>query len=95
MATSGDVCLPINLDVFVLNAAVCESGATRIAPITQPNYVSLRLDNSQIKVSTLADNFTPLNSIARCIAADRSPWNPAGRLEPAHIYHAKRGICGH
>ncbi len=44
-----NVCLPINLDAFVLNEAVCDKGLTRIAPITQPNYVSLRLDNSQIQ----------------------------------------------
>ncbi len=43
------VCLPINLDAFVLNEAVCDKGLVKIAPITQPNYVSLRLDNSQIQ----------------------------------------------
>ncbi|KAH8882535.1 hypothetical protein GQ53DRAFT_753584 [Thozetella sp. PMI_491] len=51
MATTApeDVCLATNLDAFVLNEAVCESGLSRIAPITQPNYVSLRLNNSVIQ----------------------------------------------
>lgn len=49
MAAPEHVCLPINLDAFVLNEAVCNSGGARIAPITQPNYVSLRLNNSQIQ----------------------------------------------
>ncbi|KAF1950576.1 hypothetical protein CC80DRAFT_496806 [Byssothecium circinans] len=47
------VCLPTNLDAFVLNEAVCNSGLTRIAPITQPNYVSLRLDNHTIQHDVL------------------------------------------
>jgi len=45
------VCLPINLDAFILNKPVCESGLSRIAPITQPDYVTLRLDNSVIQAS--------------------------------------------
>jgi hypothetical protein len=49
MAKPEHVCLPINLDAFVLNQAVCDSGEARIAPIVQPNYVSLRLQNSQIQ----------------------------------------------
>ncbi|KAH8901387.1 hypothetical protein GQ53DRAFT_851002 [Thozetella sp. PMI_491] len=48
-STLEDVCLPINLDAFVLNEAVCDSGGSRIAPITMPNYVSLRLQNNLIQ----------------------------------------------
>lgn len=48
-----NICLPINLDAFVLNEAACEGGKTRIAPITQPDYVSLRLDNSVIQHDVL------------------------------------------
>ena len=47
------LCLPINLDAYVLTEAVCEGGKTRIAPITQPDYVSLRLDNSVIQHDVL------------------------------------------
>ena len=44
------VCLPVNLDAFVLNEKVCDaSGLALIAPITQPNYVNLRLSNDQIQ----------------------------------------------
>ncbi|KAH0551598.1 hypothetical protein GP486_007185, partial [Trichoglossum hirsutum] len=46
-----NVCLPINLDAFVLNKDVCDSGLYRIAPITQPDHVSLRLDNAVIQAS--------------------------------------------
>ena len=55
------VCLPVDLDAFVLNERVCDAkknvdqqsgselGVSLIAPITQPNYVNLRLSNDQIK----------------------------------------------
>jgi hypothetical protein len=49
--TLDNVCVPINLDAFVLHEAVCEGNKARIAPITQPDYVSLRLENSVIQVS--------------------------------------------
>lgn len=52
MTTSDEnpvVCLPVALDAFVLNSAVCEGGPSYITPIVQPNYASLRLDNSQIQ----------------------------------------------
>ena len=59
------VCLPVDLDVFVLNEKVCdvqknidqksgsELGVSLIAPITQPNYVNLRLSNDQIQHDVL------------------------------------------
>lgn len=46
-----NVCLPVQLDAFILNQAVVDGGDTFIAPITQPNYVSLRLSNTVIQVS--------------------------------------------
>ncbi|KAK5455897.1 hypothetical protein LTS15_005215 [Exophiala xenobiotica] len=49
MTSPEHVCLPINLDAFILNENVCNSGESRIAPIVQPNYVSLRLQNSAIQ----------------------------------------------
>lgn len=41
----------MQLDAFILNPAVVDNGPTLIAPITQPNYVSLRLSNSAIEAS--------------------------------------------
>lgn len=45
------ICVPVNLDAFVLHEKVCDSGDTKIIGLQQPNYVSLRLDNSSIQVS--------------------------------------------
>jgi len=47
------VLLPIALDAFVLNEPVCDTGESFITPIVQPNYVSLRLDDSQIQHDVL------------------------------------------
>ncbi|KAL8769553.1 MAG: hypothetical protein Q9209_004484 [Squamulea sp. 1 TL-2023] len=44
----------MNVDAFVLNRAVCETGLTRIAPITQPDYAGLRLEKSQIRADILS-----------------------------------------
>ncbi|KAL8901692.1 MAG: hypothetical protein Q9207_005078 [Kuettlingeria erythrocarpa] len=49
----GAICVPMNVDAFVLNKAVCESGLTRIAPITQPDYAGLRPDKSYIRPDIL------------------------------------------
>lgn len=49
----GHICLPINLDAFVLNGKVCDGAKTRIAPITQPDYVSLRLEDSVVPQDVL------------------------------------------
>lgn len=50
------VCIPIDLDAFVLNRRVCDAssqaddqGIALVAPITQPNYVNLRLTSDQIQ----------------------------------------------
>lgn len=56
---SSDVLLvPIQLQAFVLNPAVCNTGkdddnGARIVPITQPNYTFLRLDNYLIQSDIL------------------------------------------
>ena len=47
------VCVPMNVDAFVLNGKVCDTGLTRIAPITQPDYRGLRLDSSEIRYDVL------------------------------------------
>ena len=43
-----NVNVPINLDAFVLSEKSCDADL-RIAPITQPNYIGLRLDSSLIQ----------------------------------------------
>ncbi|CZR68331.1 uncharacterized protein PAC_18230 [Phialocephala subalpina] len=54
-STLENICIPINLDAFILNQPVCETTgpAVLIAPITQPDYVALRLDNSVIQHDVL------------------------------------------
>ncbi|CZR52728.1 uncharacterized protein PAC_02605 [Phialocephala subalpina] len=49
------ICIPINLDAFVLNKPVVDTTGNKvlIAPITQPDYVGLRLDNSVIQHDVL------------------------------------------
>lgn len=51
MSTDQNVLIPIKLDAFVLNDPVCSGGPrkAKIAPITQPNYTFLRLDNSYLQ----------------------------------------------
>ena len=36
------LCIPMQLDAFVLNEAVCNSGKAFIAPLVQPDYSSLQ-----------------------------------------------------
>lgn len=43
-----NISVPINLDAFVLSEKSCDADL-RIAPITQPNYMGLRLDSSLIQ----------------------------------------------
>lgn len=52
--TSDPLLVPVQLEAFVLNPAVCGTGkdddnGARIIPITQPNYTFLRLDNFMIQ----------------------------------------------
>ncbi|KAH7246599.1 hypothetical protein BKA59DRAFT_556265 [Fusarium tricinctum] len=51
MSTDQNVLIPVKLDAFVLNDPVCDGGPlkAKIAPITQPNYTFLRLDNSYLQ----------------------------------------------
>jgi hypothetical protein len=44
----------MNVDAFILNAKVCDTGLTRIAPITQPDYRGLRPNNAEIRSDILA-----------------------------------------
>jgi hypothetical protein len=43
-----NICIPMHLDAFALSPDCCQ-GASRIAPYTQPNYTSLRLDSHLIR----------------------------------------------
>ncbi|MCJ1434525.1 hypothetical protein MMC27_003894 [Xylographa pallens] len=47
-----NVSVPMKLDAFVLNPDVCNQDA-RIAPITQPNYTFLRIDDFVLQNDTL------------------------------------------
>ncbi|KAI9929551.1 hypothetical protein MW887_001024 [Aspergillus wentii] len=52
MASSSPLVVPVKLDAFVLNPAVCdgvEASEAKIAPITQPNYSYLRLQNDLLQ----------------------------------------------
>jgi hypothetical protein len=44
----------MNIDAFILNKEVCDTGLTRIAPITQPDYRGLRTNNAEIRPDILA-----------------------------------------
>jgi hypothetical protein len=95
MASTGDsdllpaVCLPVALEAFVLNPAVCDEGPSFITPIVQPNYVSLRLDNSQIQHDILPHidllNAKPASAnprISRTWSAPLRPLQPADPSPP-------------
>ena len=47
-----NIVIPIDLTAFVLSPRCCD-GKSRIAPITQPNYMGLRLDESLIQHDVL------------------------------------------
>ena len=54
MATA-NLLLPIKLDAFILNSAVCDGGKldSKISPITQPNYTYLRIDENAARTDVL------------------------------------------
>lgn len=53
MSVDDVVLLPMKVDAFVLNDAVCSSPSYKIAPITQPNYTFLRLHDNLIEADIL------------------------------------------
>jgi hypothetical protein len=81
------VCLPVSLDAFILNKAVCEEGGSYITPIVQPNYVSLRLDNSQIQHDILPridlHNAKPALANPRVSKSWSAPLKPLDPKNPA------------
>lgn len=90
----GAICVPMNVDAFVLNRAVCESGLTRIAPIIQPDYAGLRPDKSYIRPDILphvdVDHSQPASTNSRISAtetanevlSDPSQPQPSANLDP-------------
>ena len=81
------ICLPVALDAFVLNPAVCDGGPSYVAPIVRPNYVSLRLDNSQIQHDILPHidllNAKPASTNPRIAKTWSSTLKPLNPLDPA------------
>jgi hypothetical protein len=72
--TNDPLLVPVQLEAFVLNPAVCGTGAdddhgARIIPITQPNYTFLRLDNYMIQSDVL--NHADLHNTAPAAANSR------------------------
>ncbi|KAL8792887.1 MAG: hypothetical protein Q9195_004529 [Heterodermia aff. obscurata] len=57
MSATQNVLLPVKLDAFILNDVVCQGGPgkAKIAPISQPNYTFLRLQDSYIQSDILDD----------------------------------------
>jgi hypothetical protein len=64
MADPEVLAIPVKLDAFILNTAVCggsstdpdqdlNAGLAKIAPLTQPNYSALRFDASSLQNDTL------------------------------------------
>src|SRR5438552_3008437 len=43
------VCVPMDVNAFILNEKVCDKGLVRVAPITQPDYLGLRPDPAEIQ----------------------------------------------
>ncbi|CAO2658401.1 Nn.00g061240.m01.CDS01 [Neocucurbitaria sp. VM-36] len=60
--------IPVKLDAFVFNAAVCDGGKhdSKIAPLAQPNYTFLRLDKSLIQNDVLPHADLHVTTPAEC-----------------------------
>ena len=91
--TSASLLVPVKLDAFVLNPAVCGTGkdddhGARIIPIAQPNYTFLRLDNFVIQsdVQNHADlhNTAPASLNPRM--TDLGAQQPAPRRNRHGVY---------
>lgn len=87
----------MNVDAFVLNKPVCDTGLTRIAPITQPNYGGLRPDPAHIKADILPQvdvlHSQPASANSRISVIDSSndpPVDPAQPPPPEPPLHENR-----
>jgi hypothetical protein len=53
MAEAGNATIAIQVDAFIFNEAVCSGPTYRIAPLTQPNYSFLSLDEGKTQSDVL------------------------------------------
>ncbi|KAF3936838.1 hypothetical protein ABW19_dt0204760 [Dactylella cylindrospora] len=82
--------LPMKVDAFLLNEAVCSGGEkeAKIAPITQPNYTFLRLDDALIS----SDILDPVNLHFSSPAASNTRYMDLGSRE---VRVKRRGVYIH
>ncbi|PHH93131.1 hypothetical protein CDD83_511 [Cordyceps sp. RAO-2017] len=88
--------VPMKLDAFVLNPAVCGTGeegddTARICPITQPNYTFLRLQSFLIQSDV--QNHADLHNTAPASVNSRMT-DLGGRPEPTPLRH-RHGVYIH
>ncbi|KAF8469771.1 hypothetical protein BDZ91DRAFT_808971 [Kalaharituber pfeilii] len=97
METPKILAIPVKLDVFVFNAAVCGGAGTtvdgnkdkaKICPITQPNYTFLRFERSMVQNDIL--NFTDLHKTSP--APYNSRFTDIGSQKP---HYNRRGVYLH
>ena len=93
--TDSPLLVPVQIEAFRLNEAVCGTGevddhSARIAPIVQPNYTFLRLDNFVIQKDVLGH--TDLHNSAP--AALNPRMRDLGKLPTAEHRH-RHGIYLH
>jgi hypothetical protein len=83
-------CVPMKLDAFVLNPAVAsdEDSIVKIAPITQPNYTFLRLDNSVIQNDVL----DPTDLHWATPASNNSRVSDLGKMPPDNLLAKRFGV---
>ncbi|KAF4456304.1 hypothetical protein F53441_1549 [Fusarium austroafricanum] len=88
--------VPMQLDAFVLNPAVCGTGSdqdttARICPISQPNYIFLRLDSFLLQSDV--QNHVALHNTAPASINSRLT-DLGGRLGPEPLRH-RHGVYVH
>ena len=80
-AKSFVVCVPMNVDAFVLNRPVCDTGLSRIAPVTQPDYRGLRPEKTEIR----ADLLPHVDVASSQPASTNSRITATETTSPAHL----------
>ncbi|KAK4107378.1 hypothetical protein N656DRAFT_785388 [Canariomyces notabilis] len=86
MTPATNLTIPLKLDAFVFNQKVCDGGPrdAKIAPITQPNYTFLRLEDSLIQNDILnhvdLHNAIPATSNSRLVDLGRDGAVRTNRL---------------
>lgn len=102
---ASNICLPVQLEAFILNERVVDDGPTLIAPIAQPNYVSLRLSNSVIQHDLLPNvdlsNAKPAKSNPRVSQVYSEPFDfldpddPSPAATSVSLNEARFGVYLH